>query len=53
MRKGKRIQPDIGKLYYRVGLYNDDTILPLLFNSWKEADDYISKEKLHAYITIM
>lgn len=41
------------KLYYRVVLYNDNTILPLLFNSWEEADDYISKEKLHAYITIM
>lgn len=41
------------KLYYRVVLYNDNTILPLLFNSWKEADNYISMKKLHAYITIM
>lgn len=41
------------KLYYRIGLYADNTILPLLFNSWKEADDYIHMNKLHAYITIM
>lgn len=41
------------KLYYRVRLYDDDTILPLLFNSWEEADDYINMKKLHAYITIM
>lgn len=41
------------KLYYRVALYDDNTILPLLFNSWEEADDYISMKKIHAYITIM
>jgi len=41
------------KLYYRVVLYDDNTILPLLFNSREEADDYISMKELHAYITIM
>lgn len=41
------------KLYYRVVLYSDNTILPLLFNSWEEADNYIFNKKLHAYITIM
>lgn len=41
------------RLYYRIRLYDDNTILPMLFNSWEEADDYISMKKLHAYITIM
>ena len=41
------------KLYYRVVLYDDNTILPLRFNSREEADDYISMKELHAYITIM
>lgn len=40
------------KLYYRVVLYNN-TILPWLFNSLEEANDYINMEKLHAYIVIM
>ena len=41
------------KLYYRIVLYDDNTVLPLLFNSWEEADDYIGIKELHAYITIM
>lgn len=41
------------KLYYRIVLYDNDIILPLLFNSWEEADNYISMKKLHAYITMM
>ena len=41
------------KLYYRVVLYSNNTVLPLLFNSREEADDYIYNKKLHAYITIM
>lgn len=41
------------KLYYRIVLYDNDIILPLLFNSREQADNYISIKKLHAYITIM
>ena len=40
-------------LYYRVVLYDNDTVLPLRFLSREQADDYISIKELHAYITIM
>lgn len=38
--------------YYFVALYDDDIVIPIPFNTWGEADDYIWKNKLHAYITV-
>lgn len=37
--------------YYAV-LYKNDKIIPIPFNSWKEADDFIHQSKLHAYVII-
>lgn len=41
------------ELYYRVVLYETERMLPYRFETWEEADNYISMKKLHAYITIM
>ena len=38
--------------YYYVVLYKDDTILPIPFNTWESAENYIFSNNLHAYITI-
>ena len=41
------------ELFYRVILYDDNSILPNHFNSREEADDFIFENNLHAYITII
>ena len=38
--------------YYYVVLYKNDEVIPIFFETWKSADDYIYKYNLHAYITI-
>jgi len=40
------------KYYYYVVFYKNDKRIPIPFKSWKEADDFIHKRNLHAYITI-
>ena len=39
--------------HYRVVLYKDNKVLPITFETWEKADDYIFKHKLHAFITVM
>ena len=39
--------------FYQVVLYKNDIILPNLFTTREEADDFIFRNKLHAYITII
>lgn len=43
---------DFKNCYYRVVLYDNDCLLPYLFETYQEADDYIFLHHLHAYITI-
>lgn len=38
--------------YYKVVMYNNEYVYPINFETWKEADDFIFKNNLHAYITI-
>ena len=38
---------------YYVVLYENNYRLPIKFNSWEEADNFIFTYKLHAYITIL
>lgn len=37
--------------YYAV-FYKNDKIIPIPFNTWQEADDFIYQHKLHAYVII-
>lgn len=39
-------------MYYYVVLYKKDRKIPIPFNSWENADNFIHYFKLHAYITI-
>lgn len=39
--------------YYYVVLYKNDKKIPIPFNTFESAEDYIFKNNLHAYITIM
>lgn len=39
-------------MYYYVVLYKKDRKIPIPFNSWERADNFIHYFKLHAYITI-
>ena len=46
--RGKKVD----KMYYYVVLYKKDRKIPIPFNSWERADNFIHYFKLHAYITI-
>ncbi len=39
--------------YYRIVRYDDNFIFPNKFKTREEADDFIFKNSLHAYITII
>ena len=39
--------------YYRIIRYNDNYLFPIKFKTREEADDFIFKNNLHAYITII
>ena len=38
---------------YYVVMYHNDERLPIPFETWQQANDYIFSHKLHAYITII
>ena len=38
--------------YYYVVLYKNNKMIPIPFRTWLEADDFIHKYKIHAYITL-
>lgn len=38
---------------YYVVMYKNDERLPILFETWQQADDFIFLHKLHAYITMI
>ena len=37
---------------YYVVMYENNERLPIPFETWQQANDYIFSHKLHAYITI-
>lgn len=38
--------------YYYVVFYKNDKRIPIPFKSWQEADNFIHRYKIHAYIVI-
>lgn len=40
-------------LHYRIVLYKNNKVLPILFETWQKAEDYLFEHDLHGFITIL